>query len=247
MNFFSKIKNFILHLIQKILKILKNNIVNVILILIGLVTLFVANNGVNLQKESIKKEEIPFFKYSFDNNKKSFQVDGGEKIDIIKADWFLVGKWLFEEDKYSLRKINNLDKELSWYDIRDAYGQTLVNTLQDWGKDVIECEFFRLTPDAIPVMVSVIYDTKDKTRLESRDLLLITRIDTERPNAQVKLRNVEEDEIIDKFFNENLWQVKSATEHILENYEYSNEDYSGNLRTYTGKCGVIMDQPIEGY
>lgn len=244
-----KFKNISLSFLQKIYHIVKNNFVNHVLLLVGIATLIIATIGVNLQKESLQSEQMPFFKYSYDKNERVFRVFSGEGIDIIKADWFLVGKWVFEEDKFSLRKINNLDKELSWYEIREAYGKTLVNTLQDWGKDIIECEFFRLIQDAMPAMVTTIYDTKDKTNLENRDLLLITRMDTERPNPQVKLRNVnaEEDKIINSFFNKNLWQIKSATEYIDRNYKYSNEKYNGNLKTFAGRCGLIMNQPLEGY
>lgn len=247
MKLWQKIKKVILKFVAKIFGWLRRNAWNIILALIGIVTLIVANTGVDLQRESLEREQVPFFKYSYDKNEKVFKVSGGDGVDIVKAEWLLVGKWRFEGDKYSLRKINNLDKELGYYEIRDAYGEMLVNTLQDWGKDVIECEFFRLTQDAIPAMIVTIYDTKEKTGIENRDLILITRMDTERPNPQVKLRNVADEKIIMDFFNDNLYQIKFTTEHIEENYEYSNEKYNGNLRTYTGKCGVLMNQPIEGY
>lgn len=256
--FWSEIKKLTLNLIWGIVRalknfifisfaFLKNHFFSIVLTIIGVATLYMTVTGVNLQKKSLQSEQVPFFKYSYDENEKVFKVTGGDSIDIISADWFLIGKWPFEESKYSLRKINNLDKELSWYEIRDAYGETLVNTLQDWGKDVIECEFFRLTQDAMPAMVVIKYDTKNKVNLESKDLLLITRLDTERPNSQIKLRNVYDEKIINDFFNENIYQIKFATEHISENYEFSNEGYTGNLKTYTGRCGFIMNQPLEGY
>lgn len=247
MKLWLKIKNVILKFAPEVLRWIHRNAWNIILALIGIVTLIVANTGVDLQRESLEKEQVPFFKYSYDKTEKVFKVSGGDGVDVVKAEWHLVGKWGFEGDKYSLRKINNLDKELGYYEIRDAYGEMLVNTLQDWGKDVIECEFFRLTQDAMPAMVITTYDTKEKTGIENRDLILITRMDTERPNPQVKLRNVADEKIIVDFFNDNLYQIKPTTEHIEKNYEYSNENYSGNLRTYTGKCGILMNQPIEGY
>lgn len=224
-----------------------NHIRDIVLALIGIATLAVSIIGVDLQRESIEREHIPFFKYSYDKDEGVFKISGGDGIDIVKAEWLLVGKWGFEDDKYSLRKINNLDKELGYYEIRDAYGWILVNTLQAWGKDVIECEFFRLTQNAMPAMIITTYDTKEKTGLENKDLILITRIDTERPNPQVKFRNIVDESIISEFFHKNLYQIKSATEYIKENYEFSNENYTGNLRTYTGKCGVLMNQPMEGY
>lgn len=217
------------------------------LVIIGIATLAVAITGIDLQNKSLEREQVPFFKYSYDKNEKVFKVIGGDGIDVVKADWFLVGRWGFEGDNYSLRKVNNLDKELGYYEIRDAYGEMLANTLQDWGKDVIECEFFRLTQDAMPVMVVITYDTKEKAGLENKDLLLITRMDTDRPNSQVKFRNIEDENVTLDFFNKNLYQIKFATEHIKENFKYSNENYTGNLRTYTGKCGILMNQPVEGY
>lgn len=246
-NLWRQTKSITRGLLSKIYHWACNNVWNIMLTLIGIATLTVAVVGVDLQRESLEKEQIPFFKYSYNKNEKVFKVSGGDGIDIVKAEWLLVGKWGFEGDKYSLRKINNLDKELNYYEIRNAYGETLVNTLQNWGKDVIECEFFRLTQDAMPAMVITTYDTKEKTNLENRDLLLITRIDTERPNPQVKFRNIEDENIIVSFFNESLYQIKYATEHIEENYKYSNEDYNGNLRTHMGRCGILMNQPIEGY
>ena len=247
MKLWQKIKSVIFRFVPEIFPWIRRNTWNIILALIGIVTLIVANAGVDLQRESLEREQVPFFKYSYDKNEKVFKVSGGDGVDIVKAEWLLVGKWVFDGDKYSLRKINNLDKELGYYEIRDAYGEMLVNTLQDWGKDVIECEFFRLTQDAMPAMVITTYDTKEKTGLENRDLVFITRMDTERPNPQVKSRNVSDENIVVDFFNGNLYQIKFATEHIEENYGYSNENYSGNLRTHTGRCGLLMNQPIEGY
>ncbi|MFC1678317.1 hypothetical protein ACFLZ9_01105 [Patescibacteria group bacterium] len=246
----NKIKNILPPLKRagiSIFNFIKNNFFNIVLVIIGGFTLYMAITGVSLQNKSLQKDQVPFFKYSYDKNDRVFKVSGGDGIDIVSADWILVGKWLFEEDKYSLKKINNLDKELGWYEIRDAYGQTLVNTLQDWGKDVIECEFFRLTQDAVPAMVRTTYDTKENSSLNNTDLILITRMDTEKPNPQVKLRNVSDEKIINNFFNENIYQIESATEHIKEDYEYSNENYTGNLKSYTGKCGILMNQPMEGY
>lgn len=234
-------------LLLKVYHWIRSNVWNILLALIGIATLVIAIVGVDLQKKSLEREQFPFFKYLYDKNEKVFKISSGDGVDVVKAEWFLVGKWAFEGDKYSLRKINNLDKELGYYEIRDAYGEMLVNTLQDWGKDVIECEFFRLTQDIMPAMVITTYDTKDKSNLENRDILLITRMDTERPNSQVKFRNVEDENIVINFFNDNLYQIKFATEHIKENYEYSNENYTGNLRSYTGKCSMLMNQPIEGY
>lgn len=247
MKLWLKIKSVTLKFVLEIFRWVRRNVWNIILALIGIVTLIVANTGVDLQRESLEREQVPFFKYSYDKNEKVFKISGGDGVDVVKAEWHLVGKWVFEGDKYSLRKINNLDKELGYYEIRDAYGGMLVNTLQDWGKDVIECEFFRLTQDAMPAMVITTYDTKEKIGIENRDLILITRMDTERPNPQVKLRNVADEKIIVDFFNDNLYQIKSTTEHIEKNYEYSNENYSGNLKTFAGRCSLIMNQPFEGY
>lgn len=247
MNLRQKIKIIIWKFVSGVYRWIRSNVWNIILALIGIATLVVAITGVDLQRESLEREQVPFFKYSYDKDEKVFKVSGGDGVDIVKAEWLLVGKWRFEGDNYSLRKINNLDKELGYYEIRDAYGEMLVNTLQDWGKDVIECEFFRLSQDAMPAMVITTYDTKEKIGIENKDILLITRMDTKRPNPQVKLRNIDDNKIIENFFNDNLYQIKSATEHIEEDYEYSNENYSGNLRTYTGRCGILMNQPIEGY
>lgn len=145
--------------------------------------------SVFVYREEKKEDLVPFFKYPYDSSAKLFQIVGSDNIDPVKVDWYLAGKWGFDADNYSLRKINNLDKELSWFDIRNVYGEALVNTLQQWGKDVIECEFFILTPDSIPAMAVVTYDTKYDTA-SSTDLIILTRMDTGRPNAQVIERNV---------------------------------------------------------
>lgn len=225
-----------------------NNIWSIVLFLIGVATLAVTIISVDLQRESIEREQMPFFKYSYDKDERVFKVSGGDGIDIIKAEWLLVGKWGFEGDKYSLRKVNNLDKELEYYEIRDVYSEMMsLNKLQAWGKDIIECVFFMMTQDAMPAMIITTYDTKEKTGLENKDLLLITRMDTERPNPQVKFRNIVDENVIIDFFNKNLYQIEVATEHIKKNFGYSNENYAGNLRTHTGKCLVSANQPIEGY
>lgn len=228
---------------QKILQYLATNWVVLATLLVTIATLLFT---VWAFREDKNEEQVPFFKYIYDPNEQLFKIEGSDNIDPVKVDWYFAGKWPFEEDKYSLRKINNLDKELSLLDIRDAYGKVLVNTLQQWGKDVIECEFFTYTQNVIPAMIVVTYDTKNATA-SSTDLVIITRIDTRRPNAQVVARGVSDPEVLNEFFNQNLYQIKHATEYIQENYEYSNPDYSGNMKL-NGKCNtVLFDQPVEGY
>lgn len=227
---------------ERILKYLLKNWIVLATLIVAIATLMFS---VWVFYENKKEGQFPFFKYAYDPDEQLFQVISGDNIDVIKAEWLLVGKWLGAEEGYTLRKINNLDKELSWFDIRDAYANGLLYA-KPWGKDLIECEFFRLTAYAIPVMITVTYDTKDSTALMNNDLLVITRMDTDRPNPQIKLRNVNDNQVISDFFNDNLFAIKQATE-VIKSYQNSGLDYSEGIKTPNGKCDILMNQPMEGY
>ncbi len=240
--------------VQQVSGFLKNkkylNTGFIILLLITLLSAGYKISGIQIGPINLEPSEEtppPLFKYSFDSNEKVFKVTGDENVDVISADWFMIGYWGWEENKLDLKKVNNLDKELSVMEIRDAYGTPLVNMLQKWGKDLIECEFFRLTQDALPVMVTTIYDTTEKTGLENKDLLIITRIDTTRPNPKIFIRNVTDYSIVNDFFNKYSYQIIDASEHIKNDYEYSNENYTGGIRLDNGKCMMIENQPLGGY
>lgn len=88
-------------------------------------------------------------------------------------------------------------------------------------------------------MVNVTYDQNEKHGLVSRDFVFITRLDTKFPKIIIPIggRNIQLS-TADELFNKYLRWYKTTLEMAKDN---------GASVDSEGRCGILVDQPVDGY
>ena len=231
--------------ICNITKLILQNWLEIIILIFTIWGVLIAKNSFKLQKMSEYHQDFPFFQYEYSNN--FFKIIESGHIAITKVNWALPEK--NADGSYSLIVINGLPTDLSFFEILDHYAIELgINTLiNNYGKDLVECEFFRLAQDGIPALVSITYDQEEKQGLSSQDFILITRLDTKIPKIIVPNggRNIKNPEQIKSMFDKYLLFLTSAIDEVNK-MPKSDTNYKGQLRV-GNECGLRVNQPINGY
>ena len=230
---------------KKTKSFLKNAVLLITFIATVLAAYF-AYSGNKLQKkiyvESKATQEYPIFHYRYSENGKFFSIQAPDKFDITNIEWTLLTKWKGENNWRLVSHINGHPNYLSWYEIRDLYNLSLGT-----GYDAIKCYMFYMAGEGIPALVNITYDYANIKDLNTADLVLLTRLDTNKPTVRVERRNIGTDkELINNFFQDKLRILKPALENAIE-ARNNMEKNGGSLKGANGKCGILMNQPEEGF
>jgi hypothetical protein len=225
-------------------------IITLIMLIPSVFAAYYGYRGFDLQKkiqnENIINQEYPFFKYSYDTNAKIFKIDSYDYVRINEVKWSFPE---YEKEKFGIGTINGLTKDLSWYEIRDHYAMELSQKLTTKRifklvQDDVECLFFAYAQEGLPVVVDVDYDLRGQQGLESRDLVLLNRLDTKLPSISFK-EKINSDEQLLALLNKYKDNLKYAYEPTIEMVNKLGTENSSKI--YDGTCGIKFNQPEKGF
>lgn len=219
--------------LQRTREYLTGHFLEIIILIIGIITVWIGWQTLNLQQTTTQQENFPFFQYDYNNG--IFRVTGGSRVEITNVNWFFPSKRFKESGPWDLRKVGNHPTSLGYYELRDYFaGEMNVNTLIKAGEDAVVCNLYLFSDNGIPALVSVTYDKNDKQGITSNDFVLITKLDTSIPEVIVQAsgRHVEDKEV-PGLFNEHMPLFNSAMDIMNEQKDRA--------------CGLIYNQPKEGY
>lgn len=219
------------HLKSKIEYLFRDHLSEFIIIFLTVVGLYFTYQ---FQKISEQYRAFPFFQYNY--NKGSFNVSGDSRISITKTEWNFFSEPSSNSGQWEFNVINKHPNSLSYYDIRDYFAWEIgVNMLAPSGKNIIDCNMHLFSEVGIPALVSITYDQNSKKGLVSEDFVLITRLDTCRPEAIVRDRNIKNIDNTKLFDEYNTW-FSVTLDQMREAKKGPNNG-----------CGLIMNQSIEEY
>ncbi len=208
----------------------RQHLLELLILAITVVGIWISWQSLGLQQQG----EFPFFHYNYHDG--VFQVDGGSRVEVTKVEWLLPSKSFVQGDQWEFRRVGGHPTILGFFEIRNYLASEMSDghTSYTATQNAVLCNLYLLGDVGIPALVSVTYDKNNSQGLTNSDFVLITRLDTSIPEVivQPEGRHVEHEEI-EALFNEFKPWYTSTIDTMKDSQNRS--------------CGVIMNQPIEGY